>query len=192
VACLVKGDRIQDGRSPDLLEGRVLEVEGTSGAVDCGSFRERPQETALQGEPCFGTVSPASWFSHTAQATVRAGRGRAWRPSKGAVEIRTVNCCCPLRTAVGARERQEVSGSEQVGVNSRRRDGRRRGRWAGSNEVVQPLSCEHSAGASRKRGVTHRRQLAVAQTAGSGHSWSCSAIHITAEIDRRHVARELR
>jgi hypothetical protein len=45
-----------------LASKEISEAEGTLGAVERSRFRERQQETALQGESCSfgGTVSPAN------------------------------------------------------------------------------------------------------------------------------------
>jgi hypothetical protein len=80
-----------------------------------GFFREALWETALQGEPCFGAVSSASWFSqHDGGDGLRRGgtasmlrhRDPYSRPSSSTIQ-----------TAAGTRERQEVSELDQVGVN---------------------------------------------------------------------------
>lgn len=80
-----------------------------------GFFREAPREAALQGEPCFGAVSQASWFSHTAKATVFVTGGTDL--ALPAPRSDPSHAVLGFQKTAGTRERQEVSRLEQVGVN---------------------------------------------------------------------------
>jgi hypothetical protein len=58
--------------SQPLVCKRAREEEGTSGAVKCVSFRERTQETALQGTFRFGGAYRVSRFSSERPITARS------------------------------------------------------------------------------------------------------------------------
>jgi hypothetical protein len=78
--------------------------------------------------------------------------------------------------------------SSQVGVNPRRLTESSRGLRPPLGGC-DPWAAKARLGAARKGGPTYRRQLAVAATAGSERSGSCSGIHTIAEVDGRYAAR---
>ncbi len=82
--------------------------------------------------------------------------------------------------------RQRVSWFKQVGEKSAGGvNGRLRSR--GDTTVSAPLSCGNWAGAAFTGGITAGLQQCAG---GSGNRWLCSEVHTTAEVGRRHVARE--
>jgi len=100
-------------------------VEGTSGAVEPGSFRERPGETALQSKPGESPVSPVDRFE---RGRIRMPAGHHTLPSD--VQHRFMTR--------GVRVKQ-------VGVNPLGERSLRRG-VANASCAKHPLACGNSAG----------------------------------------------
>jgi hypothetical protein len=102
-------------------------VEGTSGAVKPGRFREQTGETALQGKPSESSASPVDRFE---RGRIRMAAGHHALP--GGVQHRFMTG--------GVRVKQ-------VGVNPLGERSLRRG-VANASRAKRPLACGNSAGSS--------------------------------------------
>jgi len=125
---------------------RVSEMEGTSGAVQAGAFRERLWKAALTaGQASRSRAGQAIRSSHTGSEW--AGRDRT------SVRSRFVSFFQRRRASVSDRRCQ---GSRRVGVNPPRHADAEVGRLEVASAVDKPLSRQDPVGDVVRDGVTRR------------------------------------
>lgn len=129
-------------------------MEGTSGAVQAGSFRERLRKAALMA----GRASRS-----TARRAIRSSQW--FRVDRKGSVIRTVALRFVFPEAGRIGERQEVSGLRRVGVNPPLHADAEVGRSEIAPAIDEPLSRQHPVG-DAVRGAVTQRAVACHREAG--------------------------